>query len=197
MYVIFEKSTGKVLGISPKKEVENCILVDLNEVKGLLTGRERRKDYRVEYNPKTKQLELKNLHLQSLDGFTVNDFIYEIPETVSEDPDITIEQNQKEKCWKIILGDSFKHWKIMLGGSLTSNTKNQGIHFNNKLSFSVTKKHDPNILYKTLVVDFSEILQDNCAVLPFTMPFEYKDAEISIFTSKRFGIYYFKRKLNE
>ena len=193
MYVIFEKNTGKILGISPKKEVENAIQVNLNEVKGLLTGREQRKDYRVEYNPKTKQLELKNLHLQRLDGFTVNDFIYEVPETVSEDPDITIEQNQKEECWKIILGDSFKHWKIMLGDGLTNNTKNQGIQFNNRLSFSVTKKHDPNVLYKTLVVDFSKILQDNYIVLPFTMPFEYNDAEISIFTSKRFGIYYFKR----
>lgn len=197
MYVIFEKNTGKILGISPKKEVENAIQVNLNEVKGLLTGCEQRKDYRVEYNPKTKQLELKNLHLQSLDGFTINDFIYEVPEIVSEDPDIIIEQNQKEKCWKIILGDSFDHWKIMLGDGLANNTKNQGIQFNNRLSFSVTKKHDPNILYKTLVVDFSEKLQDNYIVLPFTMPFEYNDSEISIFTSKRFGIYYFKRILDE
>ena len=77
MYVIFEKDTGKVLGVSPKKEGDNCILVDYEQVEGLLLGKEKRKSYRVEYNPKTKQLELKNLHLQSLDGFTINEFIYE------------------------------------------------------------------------------------------------------------------------
>jgi len=80
MYVIFEKNTGKILGFSPKKEDENSIPVEYSEVEGLLNGRERRKNYRVEYNPKSKQLELINLHLQSLDGASINDFIYEIPE---------------------------------------------------------------------------------------------------------------------
>ena len=186
MYVIFEKDTGKVLGVSPKKEGDNCILVDYEQVEGLLSGKEKRKSYRVEYNPKTKQLELKNLHLQSLDGFTINEFIYEIPEVNTEDPDITVEQDQKEKCWRITLGDGLKR-----------NLRRQGIRFNSKVNFSVTKKHDPNVLYKTLAIDFSKILQDNYAVLPFTMPFEHNNAEISIFTSRRFDTYCFKRKLNE
>lgn len=186
MYVIFEKDTGKVLGVSPKKEDENSILVDYEQVEGLILGREKRKNYRVEYDPKTKQLELKNLHLQSLDGVTINDFIYEIPATASEDPDITVEQDQKEKCWRITLGDSLKR-----------NLRRQGIQFNSKVNFSVTKKHDPNILYKTLAVDFSKILQDNYAVLPFTMLFEHDDAEISIFTSRRFDTYWFERILDE
>ena len=186
MYVIFEKDTGKVLGVSPKKEDDNSILVDYEEVKGLIAGQERRKDYRVEYNLKTKQLELKNLQLQSLDGFTINDFIYEVPEIVTDDPDVTIEQDQKEKCWRITLGHGLKR-----------NSIRQEVEYISNVNFSVTKKHDPNILYKTLTVDFSKILQDNYAVLPFTMPFEHDNTEISIFTSRRFDTYCFKRKLNE
>jgi len=182
MYVIFEQDTGKVLGISPKPAEENSIEVDLDRVIGLLEGKESRKNYKVEYNPKTKQLDLVNLRLQSLDGLHINDFIYEIPELYEKDADITIEQNQKETCWKVIIGSSLK-----------KNLK----RFKSRLNFSITSKHDPNILYKTLSVDFSQVLKKNYAVLDFTMPFEYENSEISVFTSRSFDTYQFRRILND
>ena len=185
MYVIFEQDTGKVLGISPKSE-ENSIEVDLDRVLGLLEGKESRKNYKVEYNPKTKQLDLVNLHSQSLDGLHINDFIYEIPELYEKDADITIEQNQKETCWKVIVGNSLK-----------KSLRKKGIRFNSRLNFSITAKHDPNILYKSFFVDFSQILKENHAVLGFTMPFEYENRDISVFTSRNFDTYQFRRIFND
>jgi len=186
MYVIFEKDTGKVLGISPKPENENSIPVNLSDVTGLLNGTERKRNYRVEYNPKTKQLELQDQHQESFDGSSVNDFIYEIPEDTIEDADIVVEQDKPNTCWRIKLGKQLKR-----------NLRKKGIRLNNRLSFSVTAKHDPNILYKTLSVDFASILNDNYAVIDFSMPFETENTPLSVFTARRFDTYQFKRILDE
>lgn len=186
MWVIFEKDTGKVLGVSPKNEEKNSIPVDLEDVKGILDGTESKKSYRVEYNPKIKELELQNLHLQSFDGASVDDFIYEVPEGASEDSDIAIEQNIPETCWKVKIGKQLKR-----------NLRRQGIRLNSVLNFSITAKHDPNILYKTLSVDFSRILNDNYVVLDFDMQFEREKTPVSVFTSRRFDTYSFTRIFND
>lgn len=186
MYVIFEKDTGKVLGISPKSENENSIPVNLSAVTGLLNGTERKRNYRVEYNPKTKQLELQDQHQESFDGSSVNDFIYEIPEDTVQDADIVVEQDKPNTCWRIKLGKQLKR-----------NLRKKGIRLNTRLSFSVTAKHDPNILYKTLSVDFARILNDNYAVIDFSMPFETENTPLSVFTARRFDTYQFKRILDE
>jgi hypothetical protein len=186
MYVIFEKDTGKVLGISPKDEHENTIPVNFSEVLGILNGTDRKRNYRVEYNPKTKQLELCDRHEESFDGSSVNDFIYEIPEEPTEDADIVVEQDKPNTCWRIKLGKQLK-----------KNLRKKGIKLNTRLSFSITAKHDPNILYKTLSVDFTRILNDNYAVVDFSMPFETENIPISVFTARRFDSYEFRRILDE
>lgn len=186
MHVIFEKDSGKILGFSPKAEHKNSIPVPLSEVLGLLEGKEKKKNYRVEYNAKTKQLELCDQHRENFDGSSVNDFIYEIPEDYIEDADITIEQDIPNTCWKIKLGNQLK-----------KNLQKKGIKLNTTLSFSITAKHDPNILYKTLSIDFSRVFNDNYAVVDFDMSFEQEKESISVFTSRRFDTYQFKRILNE
>lgn len=186
MYVKFEEKTGKVLGISPKQGKENSIPVKLSEIQTLLDGKEPRRNYRVEYNAKNKQLELKHQFIQSFDGTDVNDFIYEIPEKHTKDPDILVEHNILETCWK-----------IKIGSRLKKNLGENNIRLNQTLYFAVTKKHDPNILYKTLSVDFSQAFGDNYAVLPFTTDFERKDIPVSVFTARKFDTYQFKRVIND
>lgn len=186
MHVIFEKDTGKVLGVSPKPQESNSIPVPISSVIGIIEGTERRKNYRVDYNAKNKQLELIDLHRESFDGSSVNDFIFEIPENGVEDADITIEQDIPNTCWRIKLGKTLKR-----------NLRKKGIRLNSKVNFSITAKHDPNILYKTLSVDFSQVLNDNYAVIDFDMPFETKNLSISVFTARRFDTYQFTRILNE
>ena len=186
MYVSFEENTGKILGIGPKPQEKNSLPVQLDEVIGILEGKEPKRNYRVEFNGKKKQLELVHRFLQSIDGAGVNDFIYEIPENYSTTPDILVEHNIPETCWKIKLGKELKN-----------NLAHNRIRLNQTLYFAVTKKHDPNILYKTLSIDFSQTLRDNYTVLPFSMPFEETDTPVSVFTAKTFGSYQFQRVLDD
>lgn len=186
MHVIFEKNSGKVLGVSPKPSEENSIPVPISSVIGLIEGTERRKNYRVDYNAKNKQLELVDLHRENFDGSSVNDFIFEIPEKKVDDADIIIEQDIPNTCWRIKLGKMLKR-----------NLRRKGIRLNSKVTFSITAKHDPNILYKTMSLDFSQIFNNNYAVIDFDMPFESKNIPISIFTARKFDTYFFKRIFNE
>lgn len=186
MYVIFQEKTGKILGISAKNEHENTIPVEISEVQALLDGKEKKKNYRVEYDPKTKQLVLVNRHRESFDGSCVNDFIYEIPESDDSDADITVEQDIPSACWRISLGSSIK-----------KNLDHKGIRLNTRLHFSVTAPHDPNVLFRTLDVDFMDAAKRDCAVVDFTMPFEYKNIPFSVFTTRRFDTYQLKRISDE
>lgn len=186
MYVIFQKDTGKIIGVSCKQDEENSIPVDLEQVSGILKGTDSKKNYRVEYNAKKKQLEMVDLHKEIFDGSSVNDFIYEIPETKVNDADITIEQDLPNTCWRFTLGKTLKR-----------NLRNKGVKLNSKLKFSITAKHDPNILYKTLSVDFSQVLRNNSVVLPFDSSFESTEFPLSIFTARKFDSYQFKRIFNE
>lgn len=188
MHVRFEEKTGNILEISPTKKGKNTIPVPLSGVSGLLEGKERRRDYRVEFNSKTKELGLVNLKIQNFDGYSVNDFLYEIPEhTETTDPDISIQQDAVNTCWKIKIGSSLKR-----------NLNKKGIELNSVLHFSITAKHDPNLLYKQLVVDFGNILNQNYAIIDFTMPFETEEhVPISVFTARVFDTYEFVRTLNE
>lgn len=185
MYVRFEEETGKIIGISPKPSSNyHNIEVSLNEVLGILQGTERKKNYRVEYDPKTKKLALINQHEKQFDGASINDFIYEIPENNEKDSDVVILQDIPSQCWKILLGKSLKE-----------NLRRQGVKLNRELSFSITAKHDPNILYKAINVDFSKVVKNNYAVVPFDMAFESKNTDISIFTARMFDSYSFQRIL--
>jgi len=183
MYVQYKQDTGEITGISPRPSANHHdIEVNLDEVTAILEGKERKRNYRVEYEPKKKKLALVNQHEKQFDGASVQDYIYEVPEFKQQDSDISIIQDSTNRCWKILLGES-----------LQKNLKRQGLRLNKQLSFSITAKHDPNILYKTLFVDFSQIVRDNYAVIPFSMEFEDKNADISIFTAKMFDSYSFQR----
>jgi hypothetical protein len=187
MYVKFDEKTGKILGISPQQEEkENSIPVQLSEVRSLIEGKESRRNYKVEYDTKSKKLELKHKHIYSFDGSNINDFIYEIPTQYVDEPDISIEHNILENCWKVRMTTKLKQ-----------NLDEKNIKLNQNLNFSVTKKHDPNVLYKTFSISLSDILRNICIKVPFTADFEYTDAPVSLFTSRKFDTYVFSRVTNE
>lgn len=187
MYVSFEKDTGKIKNISNEKdESANIIEVLLPEVVGLIEGKEPFSAYAVEYNAKTKSLEFVNKFEHVLDHFSVNDFIYEMPESDTNDPDILLIQDVPNTCWKIKIGDD-----------LRKNLRSKGVRLNQGMMFSITAKGDPNVLYKTLSVHFGTVVNDNYCIVPFSMPFEEEREAISVYTSRRFDTYQFKRIFNE
>ena len=183
MYVSFQRDTGKILSISNEKdETANVLEVPLSEVKGLVEGIESFNSYSVEYNAKTKSLDLINKFEHTLDHFSVNDFIYEMPEDDIKDADIVLIQDIPNTCWKIKMGNDLK-----------KNLKSKGVRLNQGMLFSITEKGDPNVLYKTLSVHFGTVVNDNYYIVPFSMPFEETDQPISVYTSRRFDTYKLER----
>jgi len=187
MYVKYLQDTGQILGIGPRDDVNHhTIQVDYDQVKAIIEGKESKRNYRVNYNAKNKDLELVNVHENSFDGSDVRDFIFEISKTQQKDPDVLVVQDQLNTCWRIKLGET-----------LQKNLKSKGIRLNSTLDFSITALHDPNVLYKSFSVNFSNILQDREVILDFDMPFEYTDQDISVFTGKRFDSYQFEKITSE
>jgi len=186
-YVIFNKDSGEIESISNAVTNEDTyIQVPLADVLSLKTGVEDISNYHVQYNPKNKELELKSKYEFALDALTVNDSIYELPETLVDDADVQVIQDIPNTCWK-----------IKLGNSIRDNIKRKGINLNANFLFSVTKKGDPNILYKTLSVHIGKTVADNYCIVPFDMPFETTSIPVSVYTARKFDTYQLTRILDE
>lgn len=183
VYVMFDKETGKVTSIGNEYDgISSYIGVPLSKVTSLIDGTESKSNYVVQYNPKLKSLELANKFEHTDESLGVKDFIYELPTEDLSDPDIIVIQDIPNTCWK-----------VQIGKELKSNLRTKGASLNSNLLFSVTAKEDPNILYKTLFVEFNRVASDNYYIIPFSMPFETTNEEISIYTARRFDTYQFKR----
>ena len=183
-YVGFNKETGKIVSIgndNTRTDV-NYIQVPLSDVILIKQGVESQDNYHVRYNTKTKDLELASKSEDMFDASFVNDFIYELPVAEIEDPDIRIIQDVPNTCWKIEIGKTLK-----------KNIREKGIRLNASMLFSITAKGDPNILYKTLIVQAGQAVSDNYSIVPFSMPFEMTSEPISIYTARKFDTYQFKR----
>lgn len=186
-YVEFDADTGNLLSVrsSLPDEGSNYIEVDFEKIKLLKEGVEQFHQYIVEYNGKTKSLELKYRNELDFDNFLVNEFIYKIPVEQIIDADITIVQDIDNTCWKILIGKELKRSLI-----------EKGISLNSVLYFSITAKNDPNVLYKQISCNFAESIRNSYYIVPFSEKFEYEISDISVYTVKLFDTYQFKRIKN-
>jgi hypothetical protein len=165
-YVCFNNN-GEIEKISRRVDENlNSIEVDIDEVISLMNGKESFTNYKVEYDFIDNKYVLKNIIQQQLDN-TVGSFLYEIPSNESL-AEITICQNLQKKCWQIILNDEYFN---NLGK--TPNLQN--------MFFSVTKKGDPNILYRLLKFTEDEI--------PFMYDLEFDKTSLSIYTVRKYSKY--------
>lgn len=183
-YVGFNKETGAIVSIgndNTRTDI-NYIQVPLSDVISIKKGIESQDNYCVRYNPKTKDLELQLKSEDIFDASLVNDFIYEIPTIEVVDPDICLIQDVPNLCWKVLVGKTLK-----------KNIREKGIRLNTNIMFSITAKGDPNVLYKTLIVQAGQTVSDNYSIIPFSMPFEKTSEPISVYTARKFDTYQFKR----
>ena len=181
-YAVFNPATGEVLSLPNYKPTEGSYIeVDPEDVKGILTGQEPMSYYYVHLSKRTKKYELRLRLNNNIDSYNVNDLIYEVPKRKKANADITITQNIKDTCWK-----------VQVGGDLKANIFAQKVSLNNAISFSITKVNDPNILYKTLQLDFAKLENNKYAIIPFTADFEFLGEPISIYTMKKFDKYYYE-----
>lgn len=178
-YAVFDPITGELLSLPNVKPTEGSyISIADDEVKGIIEGKESMNFYYVHYVKRTKTYELRQRTNHDIDSYFVDDLIHELP-SEAENPDITVTKNVKDTCWK-----------FTVGGDLEMNILAQKISLTNSaISFSCTKKNDPNILYKTLKFSFDKLIDGKYFVLPFSEKFEFDNEPISVYTIKKFDSY--------
>jgi len=190
-YVFFDQEGDIVQVGSDVYSPYDKIQIPIDNVTGIMSGKERMSDYTVLYNPLVEEYELhKKNKVTNEDILTSN--LYETPiKTVTTetyqaiDQDLLIVQNIREKCWKVKIS------KKGIDRLFKINPAGKQIHL------SITAKHDPNILYKRLVINSKELIHKGYVVLPFHDSFEFTNIDISIFTAKIFDTYCFERILQD
>lgn len=184
-YAVFNPATGELLSLPNTKPTEGSFIsVAEDDIKGILDGSESMNFYYVHYFKRANMYELRQRSNHDIDSYFVNDLIHEIP-TEADNPDITVTKNVKDTCWK-----------ITIGGDLEMNILAQKISLTKtQISFSVTKKDDPNILYKTLKFSFDELINGKYVVLPFLDKFEFDNETVSVYTIKKFDSYKYEEIL--
>ena len=105
---------------------------------------------------------------------------------INTEADITIIQDIPNTCWKFLISEE-----------LEVELRSKFINLKSILHFSITEQNNPNILYKTILVDLEQLVKNHYQVFDFTAEFEKENIPLSVFTTKRFNSYSYKRINNE
>lgn len=177
-YFYYHKDTGKIQKISPKKEETKYAILEVStsEAKYFLSGEKKTSDYRIVFDVTSKKSILKNILDFKKDRY-YSDTLYKIPCNEIVDADLVIEQNTKTK-----------KWLCSISTEISQHVTSGQLNLNEKILLSVTKKDDPNILYRSLYFDLSALLK-NSVEIPFKYHFESANLDVSIYTYKYFETY--------
>jgi hypothetical protein len=171
-YVHFD-SNGNITKIARNPDnQEESIKIAFDKVKGMLEGRESLVDYKVEYDFLDKQYVLKHINTWKQDQLK-DAFMLEVAS--DRNADVTIVQDKKQKVWRLKLSEDFL--KSVKEQDLTVDLTAQ--------YYSVTKKYDPNVLYRLL--KFTKNGDDY--TVPFDYDFEVDTVSLSIYTVRKFSTY--------
>jgi hypothetical protein len=169
--IYFDSDTGKIEKITNKlveNETSKYIKILTSEIDDIFTGKKRIEDYTIAYNLQKDSYELIFLNETKIIPY-VGDKIYQIPKVAKSkiySYDLTVRHNNQDKCWNFFVNKNV----------------NQII---SKLFFSITAKNDPNILYRTIIVDTKE----DCVSFPFLYDIELESEKISVYTNKILNTY--------
>ena len=192
-YVYYDKKSGEIHKISPRKEDSNYEILELDhkEVKDLLTGEKKTADYKVSYDIGTKLVILKNIH-EGNTVFLYDKVLYKIPKEDLEISDSEIPKEDLEISDLIIKQDFITNtWKVSISNETIQFIRSNNLSSHDKILLSVTKKDDPNILYRTLYIELGNAIE-NSIIIPFQFDFEFEQREVSIYTNKYFKSYSYK-----
>jgi|TARA_A100001035_G_scaffold241252_1_gene207166 hypothetical protein len=141
-YVSFDQQTGTIMGIGPTPlEGFQKLQVTEEEVEPIKSLREKMTDYVVVYNRKEKQFKLKKIVVIK-EGIT-----YKKIDKVGKDKDFDIILNinsKKNVC------------NINTNEELLDIMKKSNIDLRKDVTFSITKKDDPHILYDIITFNITD-----------------------------------------
>lgn len=178
-WIYFEKNTGMIKKISGKKENTSDLLsipVLYEQVKDIYEGRKNFNNFVVEYSIRQKEYKFCAVE----DRVIKTAHFLEIPNNL-KNYEILIIQNIKNKCWE-----------IKISRDLKKELKKENIYSKSQISFSITQKGNPHVLYRFIKVDLHSLVNNLVESIPFTNLYEEK--EVSVFTSKYFNAYSHKVK---
>jgi hypothetical protein len=167
-YVFFNSETGEIEKISNScQETQNFLFIKVltQNVDDIFTGKKRIEDYKVVYNLQKDSYDLIFLDNEVIIPY-IGDKIYQIPKVFESNIysyDLTVRHNIQDNCWNFFLNNNSKR-------------------ISKKLFFSITAKNDPNILYRTIIIDTD--VDDDCISIPFIYENEFDSNNISVFTNK-------------
>lgn len=187
-YCYFNSDSGKIIKFTNYIDTdseEKFFEIQEEEISSLISGKDNLDSFEVEFNSVSKNWQLLRKGERLRFNFSVNDLIHEVVATET-DASVILVQDIKNTCWKLLISSDAKIMILESKMTLTGT-----------IEFSVTKQFDPNILYKTLKFDFSELVKQSYSILPFTSPFEFDGRAISVYTNKRFESYKYQRIAHE
>lgn len=169
-FVEFEPKTGNLLTITSYPSSENYIEVDFSRVEGLANGGEKFNHYKVVFNTTSLMYELVNVYDQTHFEYNVNNSLYKLHKNANAD--IILCKNYIKKQWEVKFGKLFE--KTLKTNNVTLNTIKD---------FSVVKKNDPFVLYRSL--------KFNLASDSLVLQFDETDAimDFDVYTNKMFNSY--------
>jgi hypothetical protein len=177
-YVYFNED-GSITRIGNSfKEGSNYIEVQYEEVANLITGNEVVSNYVVIFDTVTKAHKLMHRFIEDEHRFDINEQIYQIPNTSSTRPDITIIQDIKNRCWQ-----------IKLDSAISDNLRKGKLAYKSQLGFSITNKNDPHVLHQFISVNTADLANKDFK-FKFSSDLELDENNVSIYTIKRFEEYY-------
>lgn len=180
-FVYYNKETSKIQKISNKKIDSDLEVfkIETSLVQDIIVGKKRTDDFLVTYDLSEKRLTVKEITYES-ELSSIKYKLYDITQSTDTVYDLKITQDLLKKCWKINLSNDSK--KDLISSKYNSN---------DTIYFSITQRHNPNILYRSLEINLKELLNKDIEY-PFEYNWEIQNKEVSIYTPKFFNSYVYE-----
>ena len=177
-FIYYKEDTGEILKISNKKEdTEYSVLeVDRELVSDIFNGDKSLSNFRIEYDLTLKCKSLVEIG-KVIDVLSLSENFFKIPKNIESISDLTIVQDFRNHEWIIKINKSLLNMLHIKP-------------FNHKqILFSVTSVNDPNIVYRTIVINLYDLLKKKSLYHAFQYEAEEQLDKVSIYTLKYFNTY--------
>lgn len=182
-YVYYDQETGKIKRVGGKTESNNLsyIVTDPKVVEPIMKGLKGLDDYIVEYDIAKKSLNIKEIKRPDTEDEKSLLTFKEIPKKLkTRKVDVLVQQDLHRKVWI-----------VKLSKEISESLRKEAVYIKSNLFFSITKKNDPNILYRTISCPISDLVnQENNLGVEFSFKYTVEHTtDLSLYTSKYFDAY--------
>jgi hypothetical protein len=179
-YFHYDPSTGIVKNLRPYLEDDNLPYVTATQDE--VTNDICLDDYRVIEKDGKALLVKRDKSVENISR--IDDNIHQIPKYPA-DPNKKISQVNYQFDLLIEQDNINKEFRLRISGMIKDQYR-ESLRSNQQFLFYVTEENDPNILYKTLDIPLSKLLQYHYYTIPYD---EYDGTACNIFSTKYFLTY--------